>query len=305
MQTHYITTTQELEKYCQEIQQTSNIIALDTEFIRRYTYFPKLCLVQVCYYFNNQYKTLLIDPLSKELDLKSFTEILQNPNIKKVVHSAVQDIEAFYKSNGKIAKGIEDSQILASYSGFRARIGYSELIKNLFDIELDKGQQRSAWQKRPLTTAQRTYAADDVKYLLKTYSILTEKLEQKQNTKNYREELNKLYNQNFIQNMITNSWKRFKVFAKDKNKKGKYPKLIKALCIFREKHAIKIDSIRANVFNDDFIKFMAFHRPLTIKKAVKLYNIEKRYKPNLRLPRNQKIFKKTIRYVWYSFFNFF
>jgi len=43
-------------------------IGLDTEFIREKTYWPKLCLIQV---FNGEEK-IIIDPLAKDIDLKSF-----------------------------------------------------------------------------------------------------------------------------------------------------------------------------------------------------------------------------------------
>ena len=76
---HYIKETNHLNELCSKLNK-SEFLSIDTEFIREKTYWPKLCLIQV---FNGEEK-IIIDPLAKDIDLKSFFEILNNKEIVKI-----------------------------------------------------------------------------------------------------------------------------------------------------------------------------------------------------------------------------
>ena len=56
---HYVKDTNHLIKLCSKLNK-SKFLAIDTEFIREKTYWPKLCLIQV---FNGEDK-IIIDPVS-------------------------------------------------------------------------------------------------------------------------------------------------------------------------------------------------------------------------------------------------
>ena len=96
---HYVKDTNHLAELCSKLNK-SKFLAIDTEFIREKTYWPKLCLIQV---FNGEDK-IIIDPLVKGLDLKPFFKILSNNEIVKIFHSGRQDIEIFYNLTKKIPK---------------------------------------------------------------------------------------------------------------------------------------------------------------------------------------------------------
>ena len=68
---HYVKDTNHLVELCSKLNK-SKFLAIDTEFIREKTYWPKLCLIQV---FNGEDK-IIIDPLAEKLDLKPFFKIL-------------------------------------------------------------------------------------------------------------------------------------------------------------------------------------------------------------------------------------
>src|SRR5437868_12539655 len=85
-----ITTTVELTAFCDRIQ-GSEFVAVDTEFMRETTYWPKLCLIQAA----APGAEACIDPLAEGIDLEPFLEILRDERILKVFHAARQDVEIF------------------------------------------------------------------------------------------------------------------------------------------------------------------------------------------------------------------
>src|ERR1700760_4867507 len=85
-------------------------LALDTEFLRDQTYYPKLCLIQVATPPVGEGVEAIIDPLAPGLDLKPFYDLLNRPDIVKVLHAARQDIEIFYLQGGVLPAPLFDSQ---------------------------------------------------------------------------------------------------------------------------------------------------------------------------------------------------
>src|SRR5580693_9814525 len=138
----------------------SAAIGLDTEFMRERTFFPGLCLLQLAagaqIWCVDTLRCGSLDPL---------VPALTAPRYPKIIHSARQDLEAFYLNVKRVISPIFDTQIAAGCIGLKPQIGYADLVKTLLDVTLAKGQTRTDWSKRPLTPAQLEYAADDVKYL--------------------------------------------------------------------------------------------------------------------------------------------
>ncbi len=148
------------------------VVALDTEFMRTDTFFPKLALVQLC----DGRSTWLIDPLSLS-DLAPLGDLLANPKVLKVLHSCSEDLEVLQHVMGQSPAPLFDTQVAAALTGHGFSRGYSSLVKDLRGVELSKQETRSDWLKRPLTTAQLDYAALDVHYLLPMCEQLTENLQ--------------------------------------------------------------------------------------------------------------------------------
>jgi ribonuclease D len=71
-------------------------VAVDTEFMRETTYWPKLCLIQAA----TPDDEAVIDPLAPGLDLEPLLELLRDrASILKVFHAARQDVEIFNNLN--------------------------------------------------------------------------------------------------------------------------------------------------------------------------------------------------------------
>ena len=73
-----ITETSDLENAIKTLSEF-NSIAVDTEFIRESTYYPKLCLIQIAAGEHH----FAVDPLSECIELSSLFQLLQNQNILK------------------------------------------------------------------------------------------------------------------------------------------------------------------------------------------------------------------------------
>src|SRR6478752_7421387 len=106
-----VETNEALSAFVTELGQAP-YLALDTEFLRDQTYYPKLCLIQVAAPGPGGLEAI-IDPLAPGLDLTPFYELLKRPDIVKVLHAARQDIEIFYLQGGVLPDPLFDTQIAA------------------------------------------------------------------------------------------------------------------------------------------------------------------------------------------------
>jgi len=103
-----IKTQAALDAFCEKASQRP-FICVDTEFMRESTFYSILCLIQAA----TDEDEAIIDPLSKDLDLKPFNALLLNNDVVKVLHAARQDMEIFYKLCRKVPEAIFDTQIAA------------------------------------------------------------------------------------------------------------------------------------------------------------------------------------------------
>lgn len=159
----YIEDAQQLVQVCQSYAQADALV-IDTEFVRTRTLYPKLGLIQI-----NDGKTLaLIDPVALS-DLTPFWQLLENPNIQKILHACSEDLEVFLTAGNCRPVNLLDSQIVMSFLGHGLSMGYAAMIAHYTGIELDKSESRTDWMKRPLTAKQLVYAQADVEHL---YNIL-------------------------------------------------------------------------------------------------------------------------------------
>ena len=147
-------------------------LALDTEFVRERTYYPRLCLIQAAAAGD----VALVDALAIP-DGGALAPLLDGPGAAKLLHAARQDIEALLPLTGVPLAPVFDTQQAAALLGFPAQVGYADLVRQLLGIELAKGHARTDWARRPLSAEQLAYAADDVRYLPALAAALEERLD--------------------------------------------------------------------------------------------------------------------------------
>jgi ribonuclease D len=139
-------------------------VAVDTEFMRRNTFFPQVALLQLC--FDDH--AFLVDPLALE-SLESLRALFRREEMVKVLHSASEDLEVFDTWLGCLPRPLFDTQRAAGLLNQGFGLGYRALVAAHCGVELDKGETRSDWLQRPLSESQCDYAAMDVAYLLPVY----------------------------------------------------------------------------------------------------------------------------------------
>lgn len=165
-----ITDNTALLEICNLAQQQS-AVALDTEFMRVSTYFPKLGLIQL---YDGE-RVSLIDPLAIT-DFSPFVALLSNPKVLKILHSCSEDLLVFLQEFDQLPRPMIDTQIMARFLGLGTSAGLAKLAQQYLNVEIDKGATRTNWIKRPLSDIQLQYAAGDVWYLLPLYHILEKEL---------------------------------------------------------------------------------------------------------------------------------
>lgn len=173
----YIDSQAEFESWCAQYQMSngkSHILAIDTEFVRTQTLTPLLGLIQV---FDGK-QLVLIDPIAVT-DLASFAKVLVDPKVIKVAHSCSEDLEALWHHLGVIPAPVFDTQFAAGLLDLGISVGYANLVEQLFNISLDKGESRTDWMQRPLSKAQLAYAAADVTHLMALFEHLFALTEQR------------------------------------------------------------------------------------------------------------------------------
>ena len=150
-----------------------SVYALDTEFIKVDTLYPKLGVCQI----NLNGQIVLLDGASLD-----FTEFW--PKIfaaqQNVFHACSEDIDLIYHyADQKPLNNVFDTQVALAFLGYGLQVSYQNALKTCLNIEIEKDQTRSDWLARPLTQEQMCYAANDVIYLTKLADTLKSDLKVK------------------------------------------------------------------------------------------------------------------------------
>ena len=147
---------------------TGSRYAIDTEFHREKTYYPKLALVQIRW----GAQTALIDPLA--VDPRRLGRLFAS-DILAIFHAAQQDLEVLRHASLEAPRNIFDCQVAAGFVGYSTP-SLATLVQAVKKVSLSKGDRLTDWLRRPLTEQQCAYAADDVVHLFDLHDDLTRQL---------------------------------------------------------------------------------------------------------------------------------
>jgi ribonuclease D len=260
-----ITATADLAAFCRELHHQP-FVAVDTEFMRETTYWPKLCLIQAA----GPDVEAVIDPLAEGLDLKPFLDVLADPKVEKVFHAARQDLEIFHNL-GVMPAPLFDSQIAAMAAGFGEQVAYDALVRQMLKVELDKSSRFTDWARRPLTQSQFDYALADVTYLAKLYPKLRDRLEAEGRLAWVAAEMQALGDPANYDVTPENAWKRLK----PRKHAPKYLAVFKSVAAWRERTAQTRDQPRGRILKDEAIDEVATQAPTDAEALNRLRSVPK------------------------------
>lgn len=143
--------------------------ALDTEFHRERTYFPRLALMQIA--VGGQIH--LVDPLA--VDVRPFAACFATDALA-VLHAAQQDLDVLTHAVGSVPRRLWDTQIGAGFVGYGTP-SLMSLLQGELSMSPPKGDRLTDWLRRPLTEAQCSYAASDVAHLLEVQDRILARLD--------------------------------------------------------------------------------------------------------------------------------
>ncbi len=260
-----ITTTAELAAFCDKIK-GQPFVAVDTEFMRETTYWPKLCLIQAA----APSAEAVIDPLAEGIDLEPFLVILRDPSIEKVFHAARQDVEIFNNLKA-MPRPLFDTQVAGMAAGYGEQIAYDALVRQMLKIELDKSSRFTDWARRPLSDAQLTYALADVTHLASLYPILKSRLEKEGRLGWVHDEMQNLCDPAVYDVEPENAWKRLK----PRRHTAKYLAVYKAVAAWRERTSQQRDQPRGRILKDEAIDELATQAPTDAAQLDRLRSVPK------------------------------
>ena len=233
---------------------TDQLLAVDTEFFRETTYFPKLGLVQLA----SGGDIALVDPLAFDASAP-LAEVLLSPDIRKLFHSCSQDLEVLHHHLGGLPCPLYDTQVAAALVIERDQISYADIVARNCGVELAKSQTRTNWLKRPLSREQLKYAAEDVHYLVDVHEILMDELDTVGRMTWFEEDCARICAaQNAFEPDIDRCWSRVKGTHR---MQPEQLAIVDAMARWREHAAIRLDVTRRKVISDDAIIAAALDTP--------------------------------------------
>ncbi len=154
-------------------------IAVDTETMGLILQRDRLCLVQVC---DEQDSVTVIRIAKGQTDAPNLKKLLEAANVLKVFHFARFDLAALRYHLGIQVHPVFCTKIASKLARtYTQRHSLKDLVLELEQVELDKSAQSSDWgDATNLTPAQLSYAANDVRYLLRVREKLVEMLKREE-----------------------------------------------------------------------------------------------------------------------------
>ena len=242
------------------------LYAIDTEFHRERTYFPRLALVQVQWGNTN----VLIDPLA--VDPRGLAPLLQGPGLA-VVHAAAQDLEVLRYAVGAIPARMFDTQLAAGFIGYSTP-SLATLAQSLLKVSISKGDRMTDWLRRPLTKSQSDYARSDVAHLEKLFERIRERLTELNRVSWAEEACEEMRCKPFGDSNPDEAWLRIK---DARSLRGASRGAAQALAAWRERRAMSTNVPLRRVISDLAIVAIAQTLPKSVEDLAHVRGVDERY----------------------------
>ncbi len=154
-----VTTPADLQSLAAELE-AETVFGVDLEADSMYHFQEKVCLLQIA----TARRNVVVDTIALD-DLSPLKAAFRSADIRKVFHGADYDVRCLSRDFDIRINSLFDTQMACRFLGFK-ETSLEAVIRQLFDVALDKKYQRKDWSRRPLPKEMLAYAATDVCYLL-------------------------------------------------------------------------------------------------------------------------------------------
>ena len=261
----WIETDEELRAFVQR-SLTQDLYFLDTEFHREKTYFPQLALIQIA----SGDEIAVIDPLA--IDTELLRPLLEGNGIC-VLHAAQQDLDVMAQSCGFVPRSIIDTQLCAGFVGY-TQPSLASLLQAYLKVNVPKGDRLTDWLRRPLTSAQLTYAASDVAYLAQLWDLLSHELEALGRMRWALDACEELRLRPTGPHTPDDAWLRVKDV---RTLKGRARWVAQSVARWREERAMRLDIPPRHVLSDIAILGIAQRVPRSVEDLLQCRGVDNRH----------------------------
>jgi len=259
----YVSTESQLDDVIAALVDQS-AYALDTEFHREKTYFPKLALVQLAWGDD----LVIVDPLA--VDLSPFKSVLESASTA-VIHAADQDLEVLLLACGALPAVLFDTQIAAGFVGMSTP-SLATLYERFLGVRVGKGDRLTDWLQRPLTDDQLNYAATDVVHLLEIHAMLSEDLLSRGRL---QWALDECENQRLRSRGQRDPQEAYRRIKEARQLRGKARSVVQAVAGWRERRAAELDIPVRYVISDIAVLGIAQRPPRNRRDLEKIRGFDR------------------------------
>ncbi len=266
----WIDTAAGLEELARELEGVE-ALAVDTEFHRERTYYPKLALVQIAWDGGDgRVEIALVDPLA--VPPEPLARLLTGGALI-VMHAASQDIEVLEHACGAVPPRLFDTQVAAGFVGYSTP-SLSTLVAGELGERITKGDRLTDWLRRPLGEAQLEYAASDVLHLEALRDRLTEQLTELGRLEWAEDECELLRVRSLPNRDPDEAWLRIK---ETRSMKGRTAGVAQAIAAWRERRAAELDQPVRFVMGDLGVVGIAQRAPSTLDQLAAIRGVDTRH----------------------------
>jgi len=243
----FITTDDALESFSRRLE-SAKYIGFDTEFVSENRYRPELCLLQVA----TESEFVIVDTMEVR-NINCFWEVLCSGGHITIVHAAREEFLFCYRAIGQRPTNFFDVQLAAGLIGMDYPSSYGNLVSRIVGEQLDKGETRTDWAKRPLSDRQMAYALQDVTHLIPLFDSITSRLEKLGRSDWIWDEMDSWQSQ--LETTVNEpQWHRVSGIS---NMNRKSLAIVRELWIWRDAEAEKKNRAPRRVLADDLIAELA------------------------------------------------